>query len=235
MTNISQDLDEIEEWNEFGELKENIGPVPTSSAAPSSGRQGVNIRPVSHGSPPETDGAIDIPHPNAYALVDESSRVALPGAAEVAERSASKSPPILAKDPPAIESITSASANKEKTINAAKEIAAHHPSLDHLSAPASRIQSGHATPQTEPASGADIVAQATQGRTHRGSEVKEAPIEEIRKLESESALQEDPGEDAEEAEDDAAKRVSHLRFEEPVKTQEQPSKEPADASRSVED
>ncbi|KAK5130891.1 hypothetical protein LTR08_001554 [Meristemomyces frigidus] len=47
---ILGDLDAIEEWNEFGELKENIGPVPPSGAAvPPGGLVGVNIAPPSVG------------------------------------------------------------------------------------------------------------------------------------------------------------------------------------------
>lgn len=206
------------------------------ASAPSGGRQGVNIRPLAPGSPPEVDSAADVPHPaaseTASALVDESSRIALPGAAEIAARNKAKSPSNSTAEAPGLEKITSAPAEKAESINAAKEVSQTHPSLDHLSAPASQLQSGAATPQTEPATGPEIVAEAARSRTHRGSEVKDAPPEEIRRLESASALQEDPAEDAAE---DAVSGVGALKFEEPERTRKQDAKEAGDASKSVAD
>lgn len=218
--------------------------MPATYTAPAGARQGVNIRPLAPGSPPEVENAGDMSQQHkdstAYALVDESSRIALPGAAEIAARGNPRSPSILAADN-ALQKIRSdpseaESSEKAEPLNAAKEVSKSHPSLDHLSAPASRIQSGTASPQSEPAAvPVEDVSDPipTPARTHRGSEVKDAPPEEIKKLESASALQEDPI--AEDAADVTAKHVSHLTFKEPAETQEQHAKEPSDAAKSVAD
>ena len=199
----------------------------------------MNIRPLEEGSPPAAASENINPntgtHPaageTASALVDESSRVALPGAWEMAERNKMKSP---LSEAPAVESITSAPAEKEQSINAAKEISKHHPSLDHLSAPGSRIQSGTATPaKTEPAADASEPANEmlpegasvmTAERRHRGSEVREVPLDQIKKWEDEMSLKEEEGEEGEEGEEDDAE-----------KTQKQDAKEPGDAPKSVGD
>ena len=170
-------------------------------------------------------------------LLDGTNRIALPGAAEIAERNKamSTSPPAAENKTPAAEHVTTAPADKEESINAAKEISKHHPSLDHLSAPASRIHSGTATPQPEAATAAaavtaapaptaaaslpsakDVVAQAAP-RQHRGSEVKEVPLDEIKRIEDENALQEEDDED---------------EVPKGEKTQEQEAKEPEDAGKS---
>jgi hypothetical protein len=73
-----QDLDEIEEWNEYGELKENIGPVPATSSATSTPAQPRKVIPTA------TAGSSNATAPKA--LVDESKMVALPGAAEIKAR-----------------------------------------------------------------------------------------------------------------------------------------------------
>lgn len=201
----------------------------------------MNIRPLAPGSPPEVENAGDLSHQTAgstaSALVDESSRIALPGAAEIAARGNPRSPSILAADNAGLQKVTSTpseTSEKAEPLNAAKEVSKSHPSLDHLSAPASRIQSGQASPQSEPAAApVEGVGVPTAARTHRGSEVKDAPLDEIRKLESENALQEDPI--AEDAADVTAKHVSHLTFQEPEETQDQEAKEPTDAAKSVAD
>ena len=43
-----QDLDEVEEWNEFGEIKENIGDAPPASSAPAPGGEAVTTRATMH-------------------------------------------------------------------------------------------------------------------------------------------------------------------------------------------
>ena len=172
----------------------------------------MNIRPLAPGSPPEVDSTADVPHQaaseTASALVDEASRIALPGAAEVAARTKSKSTlssPIL--EPPAPESILSAPMEGEGSASATNEV-------------------------SELASGTETLGEATIGRKHRGSEVKDASLEEIKKFESASVLQEDP---AAEAVEDTTTGVQRLKFDEPEKTQEQDAKGAADAATSVGD
>lgn len=197
----------MEEWNEFGELKENIGPVPASNAPPAGGVQGVNIRPAdpdkSRTKSPEFDTKPSEsmgPSP----LLDKSNMIALPGAAEIADRNKAKStsPPI--DGPSKAETMSSSPEEKQQSINFAKEkIAKEHPAVDHLSAPASAVQSGTATPEPEeePAAAAaaapiePIIARPLSERKHRGSDVVDAPPEEIKRIESESALHEEDEED----------------------------------------
>ena len=184
---------------------------------------------------------VDVPEPTtnttASALYDSSSRIALPGAAEIAARSKSMSPPNKATEPPgdapSLEKITSEPAENVAIVSSAEAISKDHPSLDHLSAPASAIQSGSATPRdgTAEASAEAIDAPATATK-HRGSEVIEAPPEDIRKVESASALTEDPAEDTTER---ATKGVSSLTFQEPVRTQEQDAKAAESATDTVAD
>lgn len=219
--------------------------MPATYTAPAGARQGVNIRPLAPGSPPEVETAGDMSQQHkdstASALVDESSRIALPGAAEMAARGNPRSPSILAAENAALHKVKSDPSETElpekaEPLSAAKEVSKSHPSLDHLSAPASRIQSGTASPQIEPAADpVEVVGEpiATAARQHRGSEVRDAPPEEIRKLESANALPEDPI--AEDAADITAKHVSHLTFKEPEETQQQDAKEPTDAAKSVTD
>ena len=196
----------MEDWNEFGELKENIGPVPASNAPPAGGVQGVSIRPVdpdkSRTKSPEFD-----PKPSESMgpspLLDKSNMFALPGAAEIAEMNKAKStsPPIdeLAK----VETVSSPPEEKRQSINFAKEkIAKEHPGVDHLSAPASAVQSGTATPEPEEEAAVaeaapiePVKAQPLSERKHRGSDVRDAPPEEIKRIESESALHEEDEED----------------------------------------
>jgi hypothetical protein len=193
----------VEEWNEFGELKENIGDVPTSNAAPPAGGVGgVNIRPTEPGTStfsraksPESE-----PKPSESTgpspLLDKSNMVALPGAAEIAERNkakvASTSSPL--DEPAEVETMSSAPDEKQASINFAKEkIGREHPSVDHLSAPASAVHSGTASPEPE----ADVEPVPAAARKHRGSDVRDAPLEEIRRIESENALQEEDEEEDE--------------------------------------
>lgn len=169
--------------------------------------------------------------------LDSSKMRPLPGAEEIAARNK----PLTASGPldsePAVQAATSPPPQeKEGILNAAKEVSKHHPSLDHLSAPASRIQSGTATPQPEVAveestkASEEGVGEAAPKRYHRGSEIKEVPNEEIKKVESGSALHEEDDE-----EESTAKAVEGLQVGEGKDTQKQEAKEPEDAAKSVED
>lgn len=192
VTNVipSQDLEEIEEWNEFGELKENIGDVPSSSAPPPAGaRQGVNLRPVESTSPRQTDDSqsVDVRHPSssetASALLDSSSRIALPGAAEIAARNKAQSPTagVAVESPEAVETVPSAPTDKTESAPAASNEPAKEgqPPADRLS----------------PSSIPGEAGEPPSVRLHRGSEVRLASVEEIRKHENENALMEHPAED----------------------------------------
>lgn len=159
-------------------------------------------------------------------ILDESKMRPLPGAAEIATRSTPcvTSPPLDV--PPAVAATSSAPVEKEKGMNPAKKLLQDdHPSLDHLSAPPSAMQSGTTTPHPEPASVSPAESGSIQPQqSHRGSEVKDAGAEEIKQVESKNALHEEDGES-----DVGA--VS----KETQSTQEQEAKEPDDASKSVGD
>lgn len=117
------DLEMVEEWNEFGELKENIGPIEASTGQGTI--QGVQIRPPEATSPMgkakvpgagvvAAPGGSGSPVPSAIRPkpgVDESKFIPLPGAAEIkakseekeaAEETSAKSPdvPVAAVEPP---------------------------------------------------------------------------------------------------------------------------------------
>jgi len=154
----------------------------------------------------------------------------LPDAAEIAARSSKPETPATASvidTPPKVETMDSAPADKEKSINAAKEaLKGQHPAIDHLSAPASAIQSGTATPaqQAEP----------------EKAETQHIPIEPVTEAEKEAT-----GGTGEKVgvvgatevvdKETAAKGVEALQLGEGTKTQEQGAKEGEEAGTSVED
>lgn len=88
----------MEEWNEFGELRENIGPVPAGNVAvPKGGPVGVQTAPaLSHNITPAAAGTSATAKSAAPAPVSRSQGIALPGAAEIAARSKKSSPPASA-------------------------------------------------------------------------------------------------------------------------------------------
>ena len=207
---VVQDLEEVEEWNEFGELKDNIGTVPSSNAPPAGGVQGVSIRPADLGTSPNSRKSPEFDtkpseSEGPSSLLDKSNMVALPGAAEIAERNKAKSRSTSSPidEPANAETTASAPAEKQASINFAQEkMAKEHPSVDHLSAPASAVHSGAASPDLKPEPEAELAKTESApaeppaaARKHRGSDVRDAPIEEIRKIESENALQEEDEED----------------------------------------
>ena len=230
-------MEEIEEWNEFGELKDNIGDVPANNATPSSGPQGVNIRPTEPAKPKAMPGNVAQQGVNKAPapILDKSKFRPLPGAAEIAVKKKPQPASNPVDETPKAETMTSAPAEKEEIINAAKEISKHHPALDHLSAPASRIHSGTVTPQPEPepaaaAGPSDGVGGEAGEKQHRGSEIKEVPQDEVKKVESETTLHEE-----DEEEGDPAKGLEDLKVGDEAKTQEQDAKEGENAGKSVQD
>lgn len=231
----------MEEWNEFGELKENIGPVPANNAAPAGGQTGVNIAPPLSVNPTATQGTAKVSQPAVSKapkpLLDESKMkpIALPGAEEIAARNKATSPSNF--EAINAETMTSSPDEKKQSIEQTKEsLAAPAAGVDHLSAPASRLQSGTGTPAQveEPPAEAEAEAPAKAHEKHRGSDIVEAPSEEIKKIESENSLKEEAGEDEDEVA--ATKGVEGLKVgEETAKPQEESAKDGADATKTVED
>lgn len=231
----------MEEWNEFGELKENIGPVPANNAAPAGGQTGVNIAPPLSVNPTATQGSAKVSQPPVSKapppLLDDSKMrpIALPGAEEIAARNKQPTSPSNFEAINA-ETMTSSPEDKKSSIEEASTAKLNAPAaatanIDHLSAPASRLHSGTATPaQTEePSSEASKPTEK-----HRGSDIVEAPSEEVKKIESETSLKEEEGEDADELA--ATKGVEGLKVaDETAKPQEENAKEVDDATKTVED
>lgn len=191
--------------------------MPANNAPPSGGVQGVNIRP-SQSSPPRVSSAAGLNKPGISTspnpLIDESKMRPLPGAAEIAAKNKAQPTSNPIDEPPAPETISSAPAAKEESIDAAKEVTAE--------------------PAAEPAvAPSEEVRERLSERRHRGSEVFDAPLDEIRRIENENALREED-EDEEEV-TTATSGIASVKFNEGEKVQEQDAKEPADASKSVED
>lgn len=170
--------------------------------------------------------------------------MALPGAAEIAARNnpLPKSSPEDAVKP---ETMTTAPAEKEKSIGAATDS-----KYDHLSAPASAIVSGTATPaekkEEESGTTADkgkydhlsVPASAIQSGTATPAEAVaptsqaaavDAPSEEVKKVEGETRIAEEPNVES------AAKGVEGMQVGEGKMVGEQEAKKPEDATKSVED
>ena len=203
----------------------------------------MNIRPTGSANP-RPGGGIGTAAVNKapQPILDPSKIRPLPGAAEIAAKNKQQhSSPI--DEPPKPETMSSAPAEKGQSINAAKEITKHHPSEDHLSAPASAIPSGTASPQPEPEAPAAAAAQSSEEmrrtssttsseKRHRGSEVIEAPVDEIKRIESESALKEED-EDGEETK--ATEDLSNVKLSGGEDVAEQEAKKAEDAAKSVED
>lgn len=197
----------MEEWNEFGELKENIGPVPANDALPPSGRQrGVNLAPPLPVSTTATKGTAEIgsrppglgggDHKAVPPLVDHSKIRPLSGTTSGAGGESILDEPVKA------ETMTSAPAEKERSVDVATGEKGQRSGIDHLSAPASALQSGTATP------GAGSGVEGGEEGDVAGSEGKEVPVLKGGRGEGEG---------------------------EGVRTQVQAAKEGDDATKSVED
>ncbi|EGP92148.1 uncharacterized protein MYCGRDRAFT_98669 [Zymoseptoria tritici IPO323] len=230
---IIGDIDEVEEWNEFGELKENIGPVPAHNApAPAGGPVGVNTAPpLSHNAGP---------------------RIALPGAAEIAAIQ-------KAKKEKAAEEREKAKAEDTKVEDAKLD----ESKTDDLHVEDAEVTITSPTSRTIKFKGDESPSTAEEEekkrkRQHRGSQIIEATPEEIMQVESQNSLAEVEGEDDEVVKEDGqdqeerptTKGVEGLKIvdDEPSaqktavhedgvveKTQDQSAKDPEAVGKSVED
>ncbi|KAI5369418.1 Putative SH3-binding, glutamic acid-rich protein [Septoria linicola] len=258
------DLNEVEEWNEFGELRENIGPVPANNAAPKGGQVGVQTAPplshnVSAAGAPSSKATTVSKAPQQTA--GSSKGIALPGAAEIA---ALNKKPTTTGQTADVSKTASSAAPSAASVKFKDELKQSQPAVDHLSAPASRIQSGTATPVTteektvdtpvaaaqstaekpvekveqekpsieaekeksaddatlvKPVGGAaeektaneevkEKLVEGADKEKHRGSDIVEAPSEEIKKVETQNQLVE---EDEEDAKDTTAQTTTDLK------------------------
>jgi len=261
----SKDLEQVEEWNEFGELKEAIGPCPPAGAPVAPPALPVPVKPTA------TAGSSKITPPAAPAKAPAPAHqqpIALPGAAEIAARNnpLPKSSPEDAVKP---ETMTSAPAEKEKSISAAAAVAgskvdhlsappsaipsgtatpaekkdeenttAEKAKVDHLSAPPSAIPSGTATPaEKEEVKKEEIDAPAG---THAGSKVVDAPVKDVKEVENETQIAEETIKEIspKRTYEDLASVISDvegLQVGDGTKVGEQEAKKAEDAVKSVED
>lgn len=255
--------------------------MPENNAAPPGGQVGVNIAPPLPISTTATGGTAKISQPStsgvnkapAPVLDDSKQRpIALPGAAEIAARN---SKPVAATtsegegeqksstidDPPKPETMSSAPVDKEASLNAAKEAmkSQGHKNIEHLSAPASRLQSGTATPaEVEEVDKVDQVgtpATTAPAEQSKGleKEVEEPPAtkptaaaeaSQEAAVEGEKAEEETVGTKEVESEaatmpakgkESASKDVEPIQSSEAEKTQQQEAKVGEEATKSVED
>lgn len=103
---------------------------------------------------------------------------------------------------------------------------------DHLSVPASAIQSGTATPAEAVAVGGKDKDEP-KADTHQGSDMVEAPAEEVKKVEDKTTFSEKPT--SEEDVGSVAKGVEGMQVGEGKTVGEQEAKKGEDAVKSVED
>lgn len=168
--------------------------------------------------------------PSPPPAVSRAQGIALPGAAEIAARKAKSTTPLQAVN---VETRAAGTTEPKPEADKSKESSAAHPAIDHLSAPASRIQSGTVTPvvseekkepaEISPAQEPADAAAATE--KHRGSDVVEASVEDIKKIESENSITESKEEDQKDEDNtvqDATAKVQALSVEDKSTTEEKP-------------
>ncbi|SMR44845.1 unnamed protein product [Zymoseptoria tritici ST99CH_3D1] len=226
---IIGDIDEVEEWNEFGELKENIGPVPAHNApAPAGGPVGVNTAPpLSHNAGPVAAARAAAEEKKAADKGTERERIALPGAAEIAaiqkakkEKAAkerekaraedtkvedakpdeSKTDDLHVEEPEVVPGTTDSSIEgKKASITIATDMAAEKDTAEKTITSPSS--------RTIKFKGDESPSTAEEEekkrkRQHRGSQIIEATPEEIMQVESQNSLAEVEGEDDEVVKED---------------------------------
>ncbi|KEQ61834.1 uncharacterized protein M437DRAFT_50998 [Aureobasidium melanogenum CBS 110374] len=218
---VIADLEEVEEWNEFGEIKENIGDIPPASSAPAPGGEGVTTRATMH---PTTQPPAQLPiKPTATAAttatkpVDEkheslqspmatlSMKEAATEAASIGAARKGPEPGINDTKVAPLKSNTAA-----QTSSTPAPLDPEESSKATSSAPLTAVDSSDASVAATPA--------GTIQQKHRGSSVSTADPEEIKELENSIAIPEADEED-----------------EEKPKTQDQEAAVAEQASVSVQD
>lgn len=133
--------------------------------------------------------------------------------------------------------MSSAPADKQDSISEAKAAPESRPSVDHLSTPASALQSGTATPaSSESANEVTTAGQAEGATTTESSSKADDASTGVSKAESENTAQDDEEDDDDaDAGDNAAKGIQGLQVGEGKKVQEQSAAQAGDAGKSVED
>ncbi|OBW67303.1 MAG: putative mitochondrial 2-oxodicarboxylate carrier protein [Aureobasidium pullulans] len=223
---VIADLDEVEEWNEFGEIKENIGDVPPASSAPAPGGEAVTTRATMH---PTTTAQPPAPlpvKPTATAAnksaSDKSDPLQTPMANLSMKEAATEAAAIGAARKGPAPGINDTKVAPLKSPTQTSSLAESSEASEVSEVPESS-KAPEPTPLSAVESSDDLAAAvATPAGTiqqkHRGSSVSNANPEEIKELEQSSAIPEADDED-----------------EEQPKTQEQEAAVADKASVSVQD
>ncbi|KAI9740550.1 MAG: hypothetical protein M1834_005131 [Cirrosporium novae-zelandiae] len=261
---IVGDLEQIEEWNEYGELKENIGPVPdvslpsASKIAPlkptishpakapepakSKAPEVVKATPGESSEKEKESGAKPEPAESSITLTlrragEEAAKIAKDGKIKIAE--ALKSPPSKSR-----ESTTTEKPKAELDSRKAPEDTPSSPSPS-----AKAVVSSSPVPSKPPSSSERPQSSASRKSTEidpeterwyerRGSSVSNASKEEIAAVEAKDKIpEEDEGADeaVDEAADDSEKKKAKKDFKEPVDGKERTQDQPvANAEKQAE-
>lgn len=207
-----QDLEEVEEWNEYGELKENIGDLPPASSAPPPGVDAAGPQPHQPSQPsqpiqPETktksDGTAGVQSGlNNLSMKEAAAQAASIGAARkgptpgindtkvrpvggLAEADAATKP----------ETMNSSAAAKTESIRAAEDTSTLASNAsDNSNAPQPAALS--AVESNDDLSTAATPAGSVQQK-HRGSSVSNANADEIKEVEESTVIPEAENEDEE--------------------------------------
>lgn len=191
---VIADLEQVEDWNEFGELKENIGPLPPASA-------GVNTIQTTLGSlrmhdgasqaatgtspaPAAAKGPSPTPGVDASKIKPLSSATPTPSPAPAPTETPPTSNLAAADEATKPETMNSSSAAKTQSIRTAEDTATLASQADPAKGSAiaeTPSQDNLAVPATD--------ASSTEQK-HRGSSVSKASAEEIKEVEQSTAIPE---------------------------------------------
>ncbi|KEQ76262.1 hypothetical protein M436DRAFT_40594 [Aureobasidium namibiae CBS 147.97] len=197
---VLADLEEVEEWNEFGEIKENIGDITPIGSAPAPGGEAVTTRATMHPTtqPPAqlpikptataaTKSAEDKTEPLQSPMADPSMKEAAAQAASIGAARKGPTPGINDTKVAPLKSNTAAQASDAPAPEKTEE-----PSTTPSSAPSALVESDDVSATATPA--------GSMVRKHRGSSVSIADPETIKELEKSVAIPEDEDEDEEQPE-----------------------------------
>lgn len=226
-TDDKQDFEQVEEWNEFGELKQAIGPVPAaantstkaSTTAPSSANaQKGETTSSSNAAPPASDPMRDLATQAAsvglgrakgpHALVDGSKIRPLPGAAQLQSKEPKQSESAPSTEPSATEKTTSDQTGKTKPpeVEAVEKYIARDPTdpVPSAGTPLSSVHPGRTPNESEPVSTVDSSDSLAGGQ---GGIVE--PSKETAALESTSSLHRETSSASSTSQPAGSKSLSH--------------------------
>jgi hypothetical protein len=204
---VIADLEQVEDWNEFGELKDAIGPVATNATS-------VTTTPA---KAPAKAPAAGLGSSSTEPTTTED------GSSEVAKESS-----VAASMPAALKQAVFESANAAKDkAAAAKEALASKLSSKDKAAEETRESEGTEKKASEiPPEDAPAASLETPVTTHRGSTVSAASAEEIKEIEKKQAIVEDPEEEAKaEAKEEAKVEETKAEAKEEPEVKEEEAKE----------